>query len=52
VLHWTDDLKEASAMTDPKDTDTTKTPDDDELPGEALEDVIGGAPSYQPADLD
>jgi hypothetical protein len=39
-------------MTDPKDTDATETPADDELPAEALGDVIGGAPTYRPVDVD
>jgi hypothetical protein len=45
VLHWQYDLKGAIAMTDPKDTDTTQTPADGELPDDGLEQVAGGGSS-------
>jgi hypothetical protein len=42
VLHWQYDLKGATAMTDPKDTDTTTTPVGEELPETELDQVTGG----------
>jgi hypothetical protein len=43
VLDLLHDLKGATAMTDPKDTDTTKTTADGELPEDALDAVAGGS---------